>query len=67
MFYYNDLDQLNNPHTWKEHLEIEEIENSNVLCKEMEVVSLNELNPREIWFNFGRYSSEIIKFDNHTW
>ena len=72
MFHYQDNlvfqeDQQNNFHCWKEHLEIEEIENSNVLCKEMEVVSLNELNPREIWFNFGRYSSEIIKFDNHTW
>ena len=38
-----------------EHLDIEKIENSNVLCKEMEVVSSNEPYPREIWFNLGRF------------
>jgi len=47
--------QQNNFHCWKEHLEIEEIEKSNVLCKEMEVVSANERIPREIWFNLGRF------------
>ena len=48
-------DQQNNFHCWKEHLETEEIENANVLCKEMEVVQANEWRPREIWFNLGRF------------
>ena len=48
---------------WKEHLEIEEIENSNVLCKEMENVQPNELNPREIWFNLGRFEYK----NNQIW
>ena len=59
MFHYpsNYLDQQNSFHCWKEHLEIEEIENSIVLCKEIEVVEENELNPREIWFNLGRFEN----------
>ena len=58
--YQNNLvfeDQQNNFHCWKEHLEIEEIENSNVLSKEMEVVELNESSPREILFNIGRFEN----------
>ena len=51
------MDQQNNLHCWKEHLEIEEIENSNILSKEMEVVNRNESNPREIWFNLGRFEN----------